>query len=89
MAKTMRLDAKRPKTKADKLRAFNTPKPFDMRFTFHGSFYLARPLTPDGDEWIEQNIVGEVTWHGDALVVEPRFAEDVVAGMIRDGIKIQ
>jgi hypothetical protein len=55
----------------------------------YGSIFLFRPMTPDATEWIEQNVVGERQWFGNALAVECRYAADLADGMRRDGLRLE
>jgi hypothetical protein len=49
----------------------------------HGSIVLVRPLTLDVRDWLES--VTDGSWFGGALVVEPRYVGDLVAGLISEG----
>ena len=55
----------------------------------HGTLFLVFPETDGAREWIDEHVTGEVTWFGNALVVEHRYIRDLVAGMIEDGLKVQ
>ena len=58
----------------------------------HGSIVLVRPLTNDVFGWLIEN-VGEsgenVQWFGGALVVEPRYVEALVEGLVEGGFAAQ
>ena len=49
----------------------------------HGSIVLVRPLTSDVSAWLAEHTDGQ--WFGNALVVEPRYVEALVEGMIAEG----
>jgi hypothetical protein len=49
----------------------------------HGSIILVRPLTADVEAWLAE--VTDGMWFGGALVVEPRYVEALVAGLIEEG----
>jgi hypothetical protein len=51
----------------------------------HGSIVLVRPLTDDVRAWLEAHTDEEAQWFGRALVVEPRYVEPLVLGMIAEG----
>lgn len=53
----------------------------------HFSLYLVRPLTEEAEGWIEDN-VGEHQSFGGAVVVEPRYVNDIVTGMLSDGLRV-
>jgi hypothetical protein len=58
-----------------------------FRVEDHGSIVLVRPLTDDCREWLYE--VTEGSWFGGALVVEPRYVEDLVAGLVEEGYAAQ
>jgi hypothetical protein len=51
----------------------------------HGSIVLVRPLTEAVDQWLLENCSGDLLWIGNALAVEPRYVESLVAGMVEEG----
>lgn len=51
----------------------------------HGSIVLLRPLDSTAREWLEQHTNEEAQWFGGALVVEPRYVEDIIDGFSADG----
>lgn len=55
----------------------------------HGSIMLFQPLTEAATEWIDTHIGTDAQYFGTALVVEPRYAEDIVMGMEADGLVIE
>ena len=55
----------------------------------HGTIVLIRPHTTDVRTWLEENVSDESQWFGGALVCEPRFVEDLLAGMCEEGFVIQ
>jgi hypothetical protein len=38
--------------------------------------------------WVEDNVAGEAQFFGNALVVEPRYVADLVAGMREAGLEV-
>jgi hypothetical protein len=60
----------------------------DFRVTYHGSITLVKPLTDAATNWIDDNVVTDETqfWAG-ALVVEPRYLENLREGMILAGLE--
>ena len=79
--------------RASKVIPFQSSKQVtDILVENHGSIVLLRPISTHGADWIEQNILNvneEAQTFGAALVVEPRYVADVVAGMRADGLKIE
>lgn len=59
----------------------------------HGSLWILRPVSADASAWIEENVdqknAVSPLWWGDGLVVEPRYVEDILDGMIGSGFAIQ
>jgi len=51
----------------------------------HGTIVLVRPLTPDVKTWLEENVEEAAMWYGGALVVEPRYVEALIEGLIEEG----
>tara|TARA_R100001530_G_scaffold6526_2_gene7604 strand:- start:287 stop:496 length:210 start_codon:yes stop_codon:yes gene_type:complete len=58
----------------------------DIQLEDHGSLWLLRPMSEDGTTWLDQNIGDEARMLGAAVVVEPRYVEDITEGMINDGL---
>jgi hypothetical protein len=53
-----------------------------------GSLFLVRLLTGAAQKWISENVSGETTWFGRALVVEHRYIENLLVGMQEAGFRI-
>ena len=49
---------------------------------------LVRPLTRDAETWIADN-VPDAPWFHAALAVEPRYLDNLLAGMRADGLIIR
>jgi hypothetical protein len=60
----------------------------DVDLALHGSIDLLTPLTPEAQAWVKENIPDDAQWFGGALAVEPRYAPDIVQGMIDDGLAV-
>lgn len=61
----------------------------DVLFENHGSICILQPLTEDGRVWIEANVQSDRMFYGGGLVVEPRYVDVIVNGMINDGLSVQ
>lgn len=61
----------------------------DVRIEGGGTVYLFRLLTQAAREWVEEHVVGETTWMGDALAVEHRYAGALADGMLADGLVVE
>jgi hypothetical protein len=51
----------------------------------HGTIVLVRPLTDDVKRWLEENTAEDAVWFGGALVVEPRYLDDLYHGLVAEG----
>lgn len=63
-------------------------EPVDFRVENHGSIFLVAALTDAAHEWIEDHIPEDAMFFGGKLAVEHRFIEDIVNGMLGDGLVI-
>lgn len=55
----------------------------------HGTIVLVRPLTNDVKAWLEANVAGDAVWFGGALVVEPRYLDELYHGLVEEGYALQ
>ena len=61
----------------------------DLEFTDHGSIWLLAAKTPAGKAWLDEYVESPDCNHwGGALVVEPRYVFDIVAGAEMDGLRV-
>ena len=60
----------------------------DINVQNHTSIYLVSADTPQGNNWLDDNVGGEITTLGDAIVVEHSYINDLVGGMLTDGLKV-
>lgn len=66
----------------------------DITIENHGTIVLLRPMTPEGTAWVDEHLTGDhlenevLTW-GNAVVCEPRFVGDILAGMIGAGLSVE
>ena len=63
--------------------------PPDIRVQNHGTLYLLFPASPTGEQWLCEHTAKDATWWGRALVVEPRYLPDIVAGARADGLDVR
>jgi hypothetical protein len=59
----------------------------DIRVQDHGSILLVIPVTPASEGWLRDHTDG--TWFAGGLVVEPRYAADLLQGAAADGFRIE
>lgn len=61
----------------------------DVTVENHGSLVLVRPETDAATDWLNDNTDPEATWFAGALVVEPRYVEDLLLGMADEGLMVR
>lgn len=62
-------------------------KDSDVTIENHGSLCLFRPSSLEATTWLEEHTGG--TWFGFALVVEPRYAENLAKGLVLNGFSVE
>lgn len=60
----------------------------DALVTRDGPFVLVRPETPAAHRWLRKHVAGESTWSDGQLVVEPRYAPELVEAMRGAGLEV-
>ena len=61
----------------------------DLRIENHGSICLFRPLTEAACGWLKEHCDSdEHQYFGSALVVEPRYVEDLAENAVNDGLTL-
>lgn len=55
----------------------------------HFSVFLFHLGSDEARAWIKDHVTGETTWWGDALVVEPRYAQNLESHMTEDGLVVK
>lgn len=68
------------------MKSKNKPKTPDFVVRDAGTLLLFSPLTPAARTFIEEHVVGEVTWFGNALVCERRFGLPLAEGILSAGL---
>lgn len=61
----------------------------DIWVNNQGSIVLLTPVSDAANEWIEDHIPDDAMYFGTALVVEHRYADDVIDGMMGDGLIVE
>ena len=62
--------------------------PADVMVEPHGSIVLVRPATDAGEAWLRENVQEDAQWWGAALVVEPRYLDNLLDGIRAAGLKV-
>jgi len=60
----------------------------DVSIENHGSIILFRLLTPAAINFADENVQDGAQYFGNALAVEPRYAQDLAEGMIDVGLAV-
>lgn len=60
----------------------------DAIWSNEGSIWLCDPRTKKALTWIEKNVSGEAQWFAKRLVVEWRYVDAIVEGMVGDGLTV-
>jgi hypothetical protein len=62
----------------------------DIEVYNHGSLFIIYPKSPFAKEWVDENVcLEDWQWIGPGFVCEPRYVENLVAGMIGDGLEVE
>jgi len=61
----------------------------DVEVRNEGSIFLLTPLTSDARAWFSQHLPDDAQHFGAAVVVEHRYAPDILEGMTQDGLKLE
>lgn len=67
----------------------NMAKRLDALVEDQGSIILLRLLTKAARRWVSTNVGDDATYWCGALVIEPRYAQDVLLGMGNDGLTVR
>ena len=60
----------------------------DFQFSNHGSIGLLKPLSPAAHDWVQDNLPAERQEFAGAVVIEPRYADPILEGIILDGLEV-
>jgi hypothetical protein len=65
-----------------------TPSEPDVLVENHFSLFLFRLLSPEAKQWVDENVSDDAQFFGGALVVEPRYARDLLDGIVAAGLAV-
>jgi len=60
----------------------------DVAVTGGGTVYLVDGLTAKGKTWIAENLPQNAQYWGESMVVEHHYIDDIVQGMMADGLQV-
>ena len=64
------------------------PQP-DIRVSNHGSIFMVSPLSDAAREWVDEHVqLEDWQWMGNAFSVDRHYIENLVEGMIGDGLVV-
>jgi hypothetical protein len=59
----------------------------DVRVRNEGSIVMFTPVSDAAKTWFDENVHHEVwQWFGESLCVEWRYAEDLIEGLLNEGL---
>ena len=65
------------------------PEKVDVTVEDHGSIYLFHPVSEEAQDWVTFHVSLEPwQWLCNRFSVEHRYAADLVAGMLEDGLTV-
>jgi hypothetical protein len=64
---------------------YNSPEP-DFSVRDEGTLFLLYPQSEAAKAWVEEHIPEDATYWGNAVVVEHRYIQDILAGINEDGL---
>lgn len=79
----------------DAHRGFDTVEEFeawahgDAAAHYHGSIVLLDLRSQEARDWAEQNLPADRQTWCDSVVVDPRYIDDILEGMVRDGLRVK
>jgi hypothetical protein len=68
--------------------AYDASTGTDFAVANHGTIVLLQPLTRAANEWIAANLPADRLHYAGAIVIEPRYLADIVAGIRADGLEV-
>jgi hypothetical protein len=61
----------------------------DFRVIDGGSVFLLTPLTPSGQQWVEDNLPAEALRYAGAIAIEHRYIDPIVEGLMDAGLTLE
>ena len=60
----------------------------DFNFHNHGSVTILVPVTPAAHEWVNDNLPTDTTRFNGEVVIEPRYADNILIGIHQNGLRL-
>ena len=61
----------------------------DFLLRDEGTIFFLYPQSSEADSWINQHILENATWFGSALVIGHRYIEDILGGIVAEGLGVR
>ena len=61
----------------------------DFLIRDEGTIYLLYTQSAQADSWINQHFSEDATWFGSALVIGHRYVEDILRGIVAEGLGVR
>jgi hypothetical protein len=61
---------------------------FDIQVQDHGSIWIVSGVTPEGRDWLEENLDPAAQRWCNGFVVEPRYGVDIIEGAYSAGLEV-
>ncbi len=61
----------------------------DFSILNEGSILVLTPETDEGQAWVEENLPGDALRWAGGYVIEPRYMEDILTGILSDGLTVE
>ncbi|MGB7934705.1 MAG: hypothetical protein WCH04_21290 [Gammaproteobacteria bacterium] len=60
----------------------------DFLYQHESSISLLYPMTDEARGWIDEHISDEAQWFGKGLVIEWRYVDPIIEGIVNDGLEV-
>ncbi len=61
----------------------------DVTVANHGSIFMIYPLTQAAKEWVDENVpLEDYQWLGPSFACEHRYVDNLLEGMMNDGLVV-
>ena len=60
----------------------------DFRYQHEGSIGLLFPITDGAKDWVDEHISDDAQWFGSGLVIEWRYVDHIIEGIVNDGLGV-
>jgi len=61
----------------------------DFRIINHGTICILQALTEVAENWVSEYLPADATtWGQNGIVVEPRYVDPIIDGIVADGLEV-